>query len=149
MKYHFFTKNNRMKLIKQAKLNFKEGKSDKVYEIDLCQLGENEFLVNFRYGRRDTNLQEGTKTTFPVSLEEAEKLFIKLKESKTKKGYKESGDSQSSIITINSEQENVRESKILSYLKTVSKGGKLTNDWPLSRIIWRCLLYTSPSPRDA
>jgi hypothetical protein len=39
-----------MKLIKQTRLVFVEGKSDKVYEVDLCEVGANQFVVNFRYG---------------------------------------------------------------------------------------------------
>ena len=45
-----------MKLIRKARLSFAEGRSDKVYEIDLCdlggRLGSNRYVVNFRYGRR-------------------------------------------------------------------------------------------------
>ena len=50
-----------MRLIKQRKLYFKDGKSDKIYEVDLCEAGEGEFVVNFRYGRRGATLREGTK----------------------------------------------------------------------------------------
>jgi len=76
-----------MKLIKQSQLHFQDGTSDKVYEVDLCEVGNETYLVNFRYGRRGLQLREGTKTDLPVSLEEAEKVFKKLVESKTKKGY--------------------------------------------------------------
>lgn len=80
-----------MKLIKQEKLQFQDAKSDKVYEADLCEVGTGEYTVNFRYGKRGGNLKEGTKTKSPVSLSEAEKIFDKLVESKTKKGYTSSG----------------------------------------------------------
>lgn len=80
-----------MKLVRQTKLFFKEGTSDKVYEVDLCEIGGN-YVVNFRYGRRGTELKEGVKTTSPVSLAEAEKVFNKLVEEKTKKGYQVSGE---------------------------------------------------------
>ena len=75
-----------MKLVCQTKLQFKEGNSDKVYEVDLCEVGE-KFVVNFRYGRRGTDLKEGTKTTNAVDFEEAEKIFQKLVDEKTRKGY--------------------------------------------------------------
>ena len=39
-----------MKLIKQTSLHFREGNSDKVYEIDLCEVGADAYVVNFRYG---------------------------------------------------------------------------------------------------
>lgn len=70
-----------MKLIKQIKLYFQEGTSDKVYEIDLCESGDG-FLVNFRYGRRGATLKEGTKTIFPVDLQEANKVFDALENEK-------------------------------------------------------------------
>src|SRR5688572_4948805 len=75
-----------MKLICQTKLQFREGNSDKVYEVDVCETGE-KFVVNFRYGRRGAELKEGVKTITPVSLEEAEKIFQKLIDEKTRKGY--------------------------------------------------------------
>jgi len=81
-----------VKLVKQTTLYFKDEKSDKVYEVDLCETPGGEFLVNFRYGRRGANLREGTKTKSPVDREAAEKLFESLVASKTKKGYAESAD---------------------------------------------------------
>lgn len=41
-----------MRLVKQTFLYFKEGNSDKVYEIDLCDVGNDKYVVNIRYGRR-------------------------------------------------------------------------------------------------
>ena len=41
-----------MRLIRQSLLWYKEGNSDKVYEIDLCEVGADKYVVNFRYGRR-------------------------------------------------------------------------------------------------
>lgn len=77
-----------MKLVRQTKLALKEGNSDKVYEVDLCESGD-KFLVNFRYGRRGAELKEGTKTPSAVSREEADKIFQKLVDEKTRKGYHE------------------------------------------------------------
>ncbi|NEU72835.1 WGR domain-containing protein [Hassallia byssoidea VB512170] len=78
-----------MKLIKQTTLHYQEGTSDKIYEVDLCQTGKDRYVVNFRYGRRGTNLKEGTKTTQPVPLTEAQQVFDKLVGEKTKKGYRD------------------------------------------------------------
>lgn len=78
-----------MKLVRKARLYFKEGKSDKVYEVDLCRLSGERYVVNFRYGRRNTNLREGTKTTEPVDRQTAEKIFDSVVVSKTNKGYKD------------------------------------------------------------
>ena len=77
-----------MKLIKQAILEHREGTSDKVYEVDLCQVGDDQYVVNFRYGRRGGSLREGTKTALPVGRDQADRAFAALVASKTKKGYR-------------------------------------------------------------
>ncbi|MDF1661124.1 MAG: hypothetical protein P1V97_05105, partial [Planctomycetota bacterium] len=66
-----------MKIIKRVCLGFTDGKSDKVYEVDLYDVGGN-YVVNFRYGKRGGNLKEGTKTASPVSSAKAEIVFQKL-----------------------------------------------------------------------
>ena len=80
-----------MKLIRKTRLYFREGNSDKVYEVDLCDLGERSgaarYMVNFRYGRRGMALKEGTKTVSPVTLDEANAIFDSVVVSKTNKGY--------------------------------------------------------------
>lgn len=73
-------------IVKQANLYFCEGSSDKVYHAQILDTGVG-YVVNFSYGRRGARLTEGTKTNEPVSLEQATKVFEKLVESKTKKGY--------------------------------------------------------------
>jgi hypothetical protein len=86
----------KMKLVKKIRLAFREGKSDKVYEVDLVELPGNEkarYLVNFRFGRRGSALREGTKTARGVTLAEAEALYRSVVVSKTNSGYREvSGD---------------------------------------------------------
>lgn len=118
-----------MKRIKQTTLHYQDDRSDKIYEVDLLSAGDDGYIVNFRYGRRGANLKEGTKTTKPVPLPEAEKLFDKLVKDKTKKGYQDitaapepapTGDSMS------------RDDRILSYLQDGPP-----DNWPLDRIIWR------------
>ncbi len=76
-----------MKLIKQALLAYQGGNSDKVYEVDLCEVGTDQYVVNFRYGRRGAALKEGSKTPLPVNRDKAEKAFDTLVNSKLKKGY--------------------------------------------------------------
>ncbi|MBM7118701.1 HEAT repeat domain-containing protein [Archangium primigenium] len=76
-----------MKLLAQARLLFQEGKSDKVYEVDLLEVSPGQCVVNFRYGRRGTSLKEGSKTTAPVSESEARKVYDKLVQSKVTSGY--------------------------------------------------------------
>ncbi len=67
-----------MKLVKQINLHFQEGSSDKVYEIDLCEVGPGRFVVNYRFGRRGSRLKEGSQTTAPVSQAEANRVFDSL-----------------------------------------------------------------------
>ncbi|MDY7227425.1 WGR domain-containing protein [Hyalangium rubrum] len=80
-----------MKLLEQVTLLFQEGKSDKVYEVDLLEVGAGQYVVNFRYGRRGTALKDGTKTPAPVSMAEARRAFDKLVESKLETGYVRAG----------------------------------------------------------
>jgi predicted DNA-binding WGR domain protein len=130
-----------LKLLKQKKLFFNEGKSDKVYEVDLCESSVELFIVNFRYGRRNAKLREGTKTVFPVSYEEAVRIYEKLVLEKEKKGYKNSEDVGKSIISnsLNESHVNIaREETILRYLKEISLG-TYTRNWKISRIILRVI----------
>lgn len=76
-----------MKLVREENLWFHEGTSDKVYHVELCETGADQYVVNFKYGRRGGALKEGTKTVFPVNRDTAEKLFNALMAEKTKKGY--------------------------------------------------------------
>lgn len=76
-----------MKLVRQTKLFFKEGTSDKVYEVDLCEVGAGQYVVNFRFGKRGAALKEGTKTPTPTGLAQAEQVFHALEMEKRKKGY--------------------------------------------------------------
>jgi WGR domain len=88
-----------MRLIKQSFLYFKEGNSDKVYEIDLCDAGNDKYVVNFRYGRRGAQLKEGCKTPVLVSLTEAEKIYDAVETEKLTKGYTTSETGVSGIST--------------------------------------------------
>ncbi len=76
-----------MRLVRSSRLELREGTSDKVYEIDLCEVGPDRFVVQFRFGRRGARPQEGTKTELPVPLAEAERVFERLEREKTAKGY--------------------------------------------------------------
>ena len=78
-----------MKLVKQALLHYQQGSSDRVYEIDLCEVGAGRYVVNFRFGRRGAALREGSETASPVTLAEAERVYDKLVRSKIDKGYQE------------------------------------------------------------
>ena len=80
-----------MRLIKTIALEFREGKSDKVYEVNLCEVGPDRFVVNFRYGRRGAKLQTGSKTAVPVPRDKAERIYDEVVGEKVGKGYHEPG----------------------------------------------------------
>ena len=71
-------------------LYYREGGSDKVYNASIEEVPGG-YEVHFSYGRRGSSLTLGKKTTFPVSLVAAEKIYNKLVSEKTSKGYKETG----------------------------------------------------------
>ncbi len=77
-----------MRVIEQARLGFREGTSDKVYEVDLVEVASGQYVVNFRYGRRGGALTDGTKTAAPVPLAKARTIFEKLVAEKTAGGYR-------------------------------------------------------------
>ncbi len=148
-----------MKLIKQTELIFQGGTSDKVYEVDLCEVGPNQYVVNFRYGRRGSTLKEGTKTALPVAHAKAEQVFDKLVASKVKKGYLDTQTPQpvtplpeiASVEPLAS-RDDPREEAVLARLQmgdaqpaaAASRGilsrkrrQKPQKTWPLNRAIWR------------
>lgn len=127
-----------MKLIKQSKLFFKEGKSDKVYEIDLCELSANEFLVNFRYGRRGSTLKEGTKTTAALPLDIAEVLFAELENEKRKKGYQTETEVFMELPSLDAVEPDTLNGTILQRLQDAVVGrNSFSTEWKTSRIIWK------------
>lgn len=73
-------------------LRFRDGRSDKVYNVHLICEGEAGYVVNFEYGRYGATLTAGTKTAAPVPLEKATKIAEKLLNEKRGKGYSESPD---------------------------------------------------------
>src|SRR5437879_11578584 len=72
--------------MEQVTLYFRRGSSDKLYRASIQQQNGG-YIVNFAFGRRGTTLQTGTKTQAPVSYEEAKRIFDKLVNEKTAKGY--------------------------------------------------------------
>ena len=76
-----------MRVIEQARLWFREGTSDKVYDVDLVEVAANQHVVNFRYGRRGSPLRDGTKTATPLPLAKAKAIFDKLVAEKVAGGY--------------------------------------------------------------
>jgi hypothetical protein len=147
-----------MRLIKQSILYFKEGNSDKVYEVDLCDLGNEKYVVNFRYGRRGAQLKEGSKTPVPVTLDEAEKIYDAVITEKINKGYtaSEAGVSEmpkaaaftldTNSVAINANWMSLPKSRnkaILQRLHNAVNGtsGNERFPWKLSRVIWKAGEY--------
>ncbi|MGB1216761.1 MAG: RNA ligase family protein [Saprospiraceae bacterium] len=72
-------------------LYFKQGSSDKIYKASLEKKDE-QYVVNFAYGRRGATLKTGTKTQSPVDYEKAKKIYDKIVNAKKGKGYELSMD---------------------------------------------------------
>lgn len=76
----------------QSTLYFREGSSDKIYRAAIEER-DGRYVVNFAYGRRGSTLAAGTKTSTPVSLDDAQRIYDKLVREKVAKGYVLSADS--------------------------------------------------------
>jgi predicted DNA-binding WGR domain protein len=127
-----------MKLLKQSKLFFREGNSDKVYEIDLCELPNGECIVNFRYGRRGAALKEGTKTSASVSLEQAEKIFNQIENEKRAKGYQTEQEINIALPDLSVVDPLSKEGKIIQRLQDAIAGkNSFSTEWKTSRVIWK------------
>lgn len=134
-----------MKLVKQTKLVFSEGRSEKVYEIDLCEVQVNGFVVNFRYGKRGSALKDGSKTVAPVKRDEADRVFDKLVRDKLESGYVVEGAApvarpaapapapvaRAAAPAVGTSSSRPAQ-KVLERL-----GGGGDRSWPLERAIWR------------
>jgi hypothetical protein len=115
----------------------KEGRSDKLYEVDLVDLERPDterYLVNFRYGRRGKSLRDGTKTTSPVTRANAEKLFDSVVVSKINDGYRRvDGDAPQPAAADSAASG--RDAALLNKLAICARSG-----WPddeRDRLLWR------------
>ncbi|HCN50906.1 MAG TPA: hypothetical protein DIT10_17770 [Chryseobacterium sp.] len=127
-----------MKIIKQTKLFFHEGKSDKVYEIDLCEINPDAFIVNFRYGKRGATLKEGSKTPEFVSKEKAESIFDQLEKEKRNKGYQSEVEVFVELPSLEAVNLNSKEGIILKRLEDATQGiNSFKTEWKTSRVIWK------------
>lgn len=129
-----------MKLVKKSRLAFTQGNSDKVYEVDLCELAsrkDERYLVNFRYGKRGNKLREGSKTPNPVELADAEKLFDSVVVSKINKGYYDSTAPKTTAESSSPPPSNTSET-VSALIELMLESLKKERDSKRrSRIIWR------------
>ncbi len=140
-----------MKLIQQVCLEYREGTSDKVYEVDLCETGPDRFVVNFRYGRRGSVLREGAKTPASVSESEARRIFDQLVASKENKGYRRRGTGTESVTADEAgptDQPSAADPRAEAVLKRLTEGNRPDSRWSLSRAAWRAgeLKLTAAEP---
>ena len=128
----------RLKIIEQIKLFFREGTSDKVYEIDLIEVENSQYVVNFRYGRFGTHLKDGTKTPLPVPEASAKSIYDKLILSKTDKGYRTSTSAPHTTHTPSQPAIQAgTDPRRQAILKRLGEGDKSRSNWSLDRGIWR------------
>ncbi len=73
-------------------LYYREGSSDKVYQCAIEPAGGGLYSVTFAYGRRGSTLNTGSKTSSPVSYDDAKRIFDKLVREKMAKGYTPGAD---------------------------------------------------------
>ena len=129
-----------MRFVKQTVLYFKEGTSDKTYEIDLCETGPGQYIVNFRYGKRGAALKEGSKTATPVTLVEATAIFDALEKEKRSKGYTGEGDGVATVAYTPISVDDVADPAQKAILKRLDDAmtGKQSfkTKWSTSRVIW-------------
>ena len=130
-----------MKILRTTKLWFKEGTSDKVYEVDLVDTentaSPDRFLVNFRYGRRGQALRDGTKTPNAVSRTTADALFDSVLVSKVNEGYRrlDGTEPAPTAAPIQPDTPAGREQTLLAHLEAC-----LREPWPVKerdRLFWR------------
>ena len=116
-----------MKQIQSVRLTFTAGTSDKEYRIHLIE-DKGSFTVNFEYGRRNGTLKSGTKTNFPVSQEEAEKIFNKILKEKTSEGYILDGESMPSLTVAVPKTKDATVVQLLQEIKDDSELEKMIKD---------------------
>ncbi|PSB56509.1 WGR domain-containing protein [Chamaesiphon polymorphus] len=135
-----------MQLIQRTTLVYQAGSSDKVYEVDLCQVAPDRYMVNYRYGRRGGNLREGAETVAAVPLNEAQRVFERLIRSKVTKGYREAGTvapeavAANVSVPVNIDEPDTRNRAVLARLMlAVNNRNAISKpkEWKIDRAIWR------------
>lgn len=134
-----------MKLIRRVSLGLREGNSDKVYIVDLCEVAKGKFVVNFQFGRRGAPLKDGTKTDAPVAEAVARSIFAKLVDEKTRKGYAETAAAAAAATAAAPATAAVRAparggvkmTREEAILARLGNSSRFTRPWDLNRVAWR------------
>lgn len=141
-----------MKLIRRVSLGLREGSSDKVYIVDLCEVSKGKFVVNFQFGRRGAPLKDGTKTDSPVGEATARSVFAKLVDEKKRKGYSETSEaaavarglggaapSETSTVAapVRGASSAARPASPEESILARLQGGGGKKPWPPARAVWR------------
>ena len=129
-----------MKLVRQVILQRQEGSSDRVYEIDLCEVADGQFVVNFRYGRRGSVLRDGSKTPAAVPEDEATRIYEALIETQKERGYKLPGDTPAAATQQIDDDTATADDGVIpqadAVLKRLREGHTSSSKWKLSRAVW-------------
>jgi predicted DNA-binding WGR domain protein len=135
-----------MQLIQRKILVYQAGSSDKVYEVDLCEVAPDRYMVNYRYGKRGGNLREGSETVAAVPLVEAQKAFDRLIQSKVTKGYREAGTvapeavAAAISVPVEIDDPDARNRAILARLMLAVNNRHAVakpKEWKIGRAIWK------------
>ena len=113
-----------MTLIRQATLHYNDEKSTNIYEVDLLQVDNNLYIINY-IAKYNQNLYSGEITTEDLPLEQAQQIFNAVIQQKTQQGCILISDRTTST-------EEARKQAVLDRLAN-NKPSK----WKLERAIWR------------
>ncbi len=131
-----------MKLVKQANLFQRQGRRDRIFEIDLCEVGPDQYVVNYRYGHRGKILKDGSKTIIAIPRKEADRVFRKLLAKKVKQGYRPEGEppreapAEAPAPDRRRRRRPRRDPRAEAILESLRRGGA-RGDNRLDRAIWR------------
>jgi predicted DNA-binding WGR domain protein len=134
-----------MSLIQRQTLVYQAGSSDKVYEVDLCEVATAKYVVNYRYGKRGGTLKEGSQTPTALALPAAQAAFDKLVASKVAKGYRDTAApipviAPKPVVPTFTADRAGRNQHIIDRLTVaIANPNQPTppKQWPLDRVIWR------------
>ena len=87
-------------IVKSISLHCKQENHDKVYHIEIIDVGNGKYMVPSQYGRRGKTLRLFCLTDEPVSKWEAERIYNKKVEHEMKKGYVKIPDSEELLTLV-------------------------------------------------